>query len=342
MSSKNYLFYLFGASVIAIASSLTACNSTPEATQSVTNPAPTTMAAKTETLPSVVATNTVVCDIAKQIAADTIDLKCLMDAGADPHVYEPKPDDRKAIETAKLVLYSGYNFETSLIKLIEASANNAPKVATSEIAITTPLMTEHDHDEEGKKEDKAEEEADPHVWHNAQIGIKIAQSINKSLIALRPDKAELYNANTAKLVSELQQTDGWIKAQIATIPEASRKLVTTHDALGYYSKAYNIPIEGALGGINTEEQPTAARIKELVKIIKDTGVPTIFAEVTINPKLITAVAKEAGVKVSERELFADGLGEKGSEGETYTSMLISNTRAIVEGLGGKYTPFQVK
>jgi manganese/iron transport system substrate-binding protein len=88
--------------------------------------------------------------------------------------------------------------------------------------------------------------------------------------------------------------------------------------------------------------PTAARIKELVKVIKDAKVPTIFAEITLNPKLITAVAKEAGVKVSERELYADGLGEKGSEGETYTGMLIANTRSIVEGLGGKYTPFQMK
>jgi manganese/iron transport system substrate-binding protein len=339
MTNKIHLSYLFGASVIVIATSLTACNSSPEATQPVTNPAPTTTAAKTEALPQVVATNTVVCDIAKQIAADTIDLKCLMDAGTDSHVYEPKPDDRKAIEAAKLVLYSGYNFETNLIKLIQSSSNLAPKVATSEVAVANPLTFKHDHDE---KENKDKKEADPHVWHDAQNGIKIAQSINKSLIALRPDRTELYKANTAKLVNELTQIDTWIKTQIATIPPAARKLVTTHDALGYYAKAYNIPIEGALGGINTKEQPTTSRLKELVKVIKDTGVPTIFAEITINPKLITTVATEAGVKVAEKELFTDGLGEKGSEGETYTGMLISNTKAIVEGLGGKYTPFQMK
>lgn len=162
------------------------------------------------------------------------------------------------------------------------------------------------------------------------------------MIALRPDQAEFYNAKTSKLVSELEQIDTWIKVQIATIPVSSRKLITTHDALGYYADAYKIPIEGALGGISTEEQPTANRIKELVKVIKDDNVPTIFPEATLNPKLITAVAKEAGVKVSERELYADGLGEKGSDGETYTGMLISNTRAIVEGLGGKYTPFLAK
>jgi manganese/iron transport system substrate-binding protein len=338
MSSKINLSSIFCVGVLAISTSLTACNSTPEATQPISNPTATTTAAKTENLPLVVATSTVLCDLTKQIAGDTINLKCLIDAGLDPHVYEPKPDDRKAIESAKLVLYGGYDFEPSLIKLIQASSNTSPKVAINEVAITNPLMGEHEHDHD----EKTEKEADPHVWNNAQNGIKIAQAINKSLIALRPDQAEFYNANTAKLVSELEQVDTWIKAQIATIPESSRKLITTHDALGYYADAYKIPIEGALTGISTEEQPTAARIKELVKVIKDAKVPTIFAEVTINPKLITAVAKEAGVKVSERELYADGLGEKGSDGETYTGMLISNTRAIVEGLGGKYTPFVAK
>jgi manganese/iron transport system substrate-binding protein len=323
MSGKNHLFYILG-SGLAIATSLNACNSTPEATQPVSNSVPTA--------PQVVATSTVICGLTKQIAEDTIDLKCLIDAGSDPHVYKPKPDDRKAIESAKLVLYGGYNFESALIKLIKASPNTGAKVAVDEIAVPTPQ----------KFEDDGKVVTDPHVWHNAKNGIEIAKTIGKNLTALSPDRTETYTKNTVKIVTELEQLDPWIRTQIATIPTASRKLVTTHDALGYYSKAYNIPLEGALSGITTEEQPTAARIKELVQVIRDAKVPTIFAEVTLNPKLITTVAKEAGVKVSEKELFADGLGEKGSGGETYRGMLISNTKAIVEGLGGKYTPFAMK
>ncbi|MFN9396240.1 MAG: metal ABC transporter solute-binding protein, Zn/Mn family, partial [Pseudanabaena sp.] len=91
-----------------------------------------------------------------------------------------------------------------------------------------------------------------------------------------------------------------------------------------------------------EEQTTPTRIKELVEVIKSSKVPTIFAEVSINPKLINAVAREANVKVSDREIYADGLGAKGSEAETYSKMLIANTKTIVEGLGGKYTPFQLQ
>ncbi|MCA6501855.1 MAG: zinc ABC transporter substrate-binding protein [Pseudanabaena sp. M135S2SP2A07QC] len=352
-SSKGFKMYS-AAVVIAIASSINACTvTTPTAT--TTTPATTTAAttpAKTESLPLVVATNSVACALAKQIAGDTIDLKCLIEAGTDPHLYQPKPDDRKAIDSAKLVLYGGYNFEPSLIKLIKASSNTAPKIAVNEVAVPSPLMSEeghshdHAHDKEEKKDaksdKKAAKEADPHVWNNAQNGIKITQAISKSLSTLRPDHADTYAKNTAKIVSELEQIDVWIKAQIATIPEASRKLITTHDALGYYAQAYGIPVEGALNGISTDEQPTPTRVKELVEVIKTSKVPTIFAEVSINPKLITTVAKEANVKVSDRELYADGLGAKGSEAETYAGMLIANTRTIVKGLGGKYTAFQLK
>ncbi len=112
--------------------------------------------------------------------------------------------------------------------------------------------------------------------------------------------------------------------------------------MGYYSAAYGIPVEGALQGLSTEEKPTAARVKELTDDIKADKVPTIFAEVSANPKLIETVAKEANVKLSTQELFADGLGEVGSQGDTYPKMLVSNTRAIVEGLGGQYVAFQPK
>lgn len=331
MTPKNNLQLSSVVGVALITASLIGCS--PETSQTpVVSPTATETAVRTETLPKVVVTNSVTCGLTKEIAGETIDLQCLIDPGSDPHAYQPKPDDRKSIETAQLILYAGYNFEPSLIKLITATSNPAPKIAVDEIAVPNPQ----------KFEDEGQMVADPHVWHNAKNGIEIAKTISKNLTALRPDKAETYAQNTTRITTEIDRIDTWIKAQIATIPANQRKLVTTHDALGYYSKAYGVPIEGALSGISTEEQPTATRIKELVKVIKQTQVPTIFAEITINPKLIEAVAKEANVKVSERELFADGLGAKGSEGETYAGMLIANTKSIVEGLGGRYTPFAPK
>lgn len=295
---------------------------------------------------NVVATSSVLCDLTQTIAAQTTNLTCLVKAGTDPHVYEPTPEDRKAIEDAQLVLYSGYDFEPSLIKLIKASTNSAAKIAVGEVAVPKPLMGEHEHghEEHAKEEQHTEEEKepDPHVWHDAKHGIQMVKVIQDNLAKAAPENADLYARNAQALTQKLTQIDDWIKSQIASIPSTSRKLITTHDALGYYSAAYSIPVEGALQGLSTDEKPTAARVKELADQIKADKVPTIFAEVSVNPKLIEMVAKEANVKLSQQELFSDGLGEAGSEGDTYPKMLVANTKAIVEGLGGQYTAFQPK
>ncbi|MEB3220246.1 MAG: zinc ABC transporter substrate-binding protein [Nostocales cyanobacterium 94392] len=294
--------------------------------------------------PLVVATTSVLCDLTKQVAAETIDLKCLVDAGSDPHTYQPKPEDRKAIEQAKLVLYGGYDFEPSIIKLVQASSNTAPKVAVHEVAVPKPIIGEahdHDHEEHEGEEKHSEEKApDPHVWHNAQNGVQMVEAIRSNLEKVAPNNAQLYGTNAEKVTGEIKQIDSWIQKTIATIPENQRKLVTTHDALGYYTQAYNIEYEGAIEGLSTEAEPTAARIAELVKQIKQENVPTIFAESTHSPKLIERVAQEANVKVSPYKLYADGLGEPGTDADTYQKMLTANTRAIVEGLGGQYTAFQ--
>ncbi|MDV2991204.1 MAG: Manganese ABC transporter substrate-binding lipoprotein [Chroococcidiopsis sp. SAG 2025] len=288
--------------------------------------------AQKNNLPLVVVTNSVTCGLTQEIAANTIDLKCLIEPGADPHLYQPKPEDSKAIEQAQLILYGGYNFESGLIKLIEATSNPAPKVAVHEIGVPKPQQLEED----------GQTVTDPHVWHNAQNGVRIANAIADSLSKAFPNNAAKYTSNTKQLTGELKQIHTWIKSQIQTIPPGQRKLVTTHDAMGYYANAYGIPIEGALQGISTEERPTAARVAELVKDIRKSGVPTIFAEKTVNPQLIEAVAREANVKVAERKLYADSLGEPGTDGDTYPKMLVANTRTIVEGLEGNYAAFESK
>jgi manganese/iron transport system substrate-binding protein len=319
-------FYSQIVPLIIIVGLLTGCK-TPEDKKSaaITNPTPTSEK------PKVVVTNTIICDLTNQIAAGSIDLVCLLSPGSDPHIYKLTPAARQSIEDAKLVMYGGYNLEPELIKAIRATSNPAAKVAVTEIAVPQPQ----------KFEDDGKSTIDPHVWHNAQNGVKIAEVIEANLEKLVPERAAVYKQNTKKLTSELTQIDVWIRSQVNTIPVANKILVTTHDALGYYSKAYGIPL-ATLGGVSTEEKPNAATAKELIEKIKQTKVPTIYAELTLNPQLITTIAQEAKVKVSDRKLYADGLGEVNSAGATYQQMLISNTRSIVEGLGGKYTPFTVK
>lgn len=305
---------------------LTGCRA--PAVNSNPSQAPTIAVAKN---PKVVVTNTVLCDLTTQIAASTVEVICLLPPGSDPHIYKLTPAARQSIEEAKLLLYGGYNFEPELIKTIKATSNQAPKIAVHEVAVPQPQKMAED----GKST------IDPHVWNNAQNGIKIAQTIAANLAKLVPAQAATYKQNTQKLTTEIGQIDTWIKAQVSTIPAAKKVLFTTHDALGYYSKAYGIPVN-ALEGLSTEEKPNAARAKELVIKIRQAQVPTIFAELTVNPKLIATIAQEAKVKVSAQEIYADGLGEASGVGGTYQKMLISNTRSIVEGLGGKYTAFIAK
>jgi manganese/iron transport system substrate-binding protein len=170
----------------------------------------------------------------------------------------------------------------------------------------------------------------------------MVKAIKNSLIDLSPADKNKLTENADKLIDELQQLHLWIMQQIQTIPPKNRKLITTHDAFQYYGNAYNIAIAGTLIGISTEEKPSAQTVRKLVESVKKTGVPAIFAETTINPALIKTVAEEAGVKLAPTSLYSDSIGVKGSNSDTYIKMMVANTRAIVEALGGKYTPFQLK
>lgn len=335
----------WSAITLMIAVSLVGCSSGNLATNSTA-----TDTTSSSTKPKVVASYSVLCDLAQEIAQDTVDLNCLIDPGQDPHSYQATPEARKGIDTAQLILYGGYQFEPAVIDLVKASNNSVPKVAVDEQAVPKPLMgEEHHHEEEAPAneeagEEHAEEETapDPHVWHDAENGIHMVEVIRDQMQKVAPNHQDLYARNAQQLIDELKQVDTWIQAQIDTIPTQQRKLVTTHDALAYYANAYNLKIEGALQGLSTEEQPTAARVRELAQEVKSAGVPTIFAEVTTSDRVIKTVAREANVKISDQKLYADGLGEKGSLAGSYSGMLTANTCAVVDGLGGQCNPFQAK
>ncbi len=355
--------------IITLALSLTGCGSQPTATTENTpvdaNPNSTVT---TQDLPRVVVTHSVLCDITKEIAQTTVNLDCLIEAGTDPHNYQATPEDKRSIEQAKLILYGGYSFEPGLIKMITASQSPATKVAVSEVAVPNPIKAEehdhsqdqsteakgddHDHDHDHEKEavtgeaESAEKAAghdhgefDPHVWHNAQYGVQMVQVVRDNLKAISPENADRYTTNAANLTKKLQDIDTWIKAQVNTIPTDQKKLVTTHESMGYFAAAYGITLNGALQGISTEEQPTATRVAALVEDIKATKVPTVFPEANVNPGLMQVVAKEAQVKVADTPIFGDGLGAPETPGNTYVNLLTSNTCTIVNGLGGKCTPF---
>lgn len=279
--------------------------------------------------PRVIATSTILEDLTAAIATEEIQLTGILEPGADPHVYEPVPADSRALEEADLIFYNGYNLEPGLITLIQAAGVKAEKVAVAEVV--PPLQL---------RKDQRQTVPDPHVWGDVQNVIRMVQVIRDRLIEQSPEEAAELRQNAAQLIAQLEALDTWIRQQVATIPPAQRKLVTTHDAFQYYGQAYGLEIVGTLIGISTEEQPSARTTQQLIEAIKAADIPTIFAETTINPTLIRTVAEEAGVNLASQPLYSDSIGAAGSGADSYIQMMVVNTRTIVEALGGQYEPFQ--
>jgi manganese/iron transport system substrate-binding protein len=279
--------------------------------------------------PNVVTTSTIITDWTEQVGGEEIKVTGILDPGTDPHVYEPVPADSRAIAQADLILYNGYNLEPELIKVIKGTG-----VSEKKTFAVAEVITPFDYESEGQRV------PDPHVWGDVENAIKIVNAVRDRLIELFPEEEAEFRENAAEYTAKLKQLDSWIIQQIQTIPPDQRQLVTTHDAFQYYARAYGLEVTGTLIGISTEEQPSAQTVKNLSNAVKESNVPAIFAETTINPTLIKTVANEAGVKLAEQELYSDSIGAPNSDANSYMGMQVVNTRAIVKALGGNYTSFQ--
>lgn len=329
------LLKVWSIAVSALLVSLTGCtqpatNTSTSTSTTTSTSEPSASAPAAGKKPKVVASYSVPCHLVQEIAKDKVDLTCLVAPDQDPHTYEAKPSDKKAIEQADLVLFGGLNFEPTVIDLVQATKTPAPKLALNELATPNPLFVE----EEGKKE------PDPHVWHDAKNTIRMVKIIQENLAKIDPEDAAEYTKNATALETQLKALDEWVPKQIATIPAAKRRLVTTHDAMGYYARAYGLKVEGTLLGVSTDEAASASKVKSLSKSVKATGIPVIFAELTANDKILSTVAKEAGVKISSEPLLADGLGATGTPAGTFMGMMEGNTCNIAKNLGGQCTPLK--
>ena len=279
-------------------------------------------------LPIVVATNSVICDLTKQVAGNTINLICLIPPGMNPLTYKPIPEDSRVIESADLVLYHGYNFEPGLMKIIKSTTNtnSYPKIAVGQSAIKNPI--------------KIKQIIEPHIWHNPNNTIKMIEIINNNLIKLAPNNKNIYSKNTKKVIQEMNQIDNWIKKRLDTIPAKNRKLITANAAMIYYVKAYNIPYSVNLANIKNMQKLTYTEVENFAMDIQKANVPTIFPDTATNSNLLESLATAANVKVFQRPLYIHGLGAAGTDGDTYQKMMAANTRIIVEGLGGTYLKFE--
>lgn len=295
------------------------------------------------------ATFSIIADFVQNVAGDKVALITLVGPETDSHDYEPTPSDAAKLADAQLIFENGLMFESWLDRLYEASGSRARRIVLSEGIDPRPFghtHDEHDHEhgaesKEGHShdEEKAGEHAhehgefDPHVWQDVRNAIQMVRNIAQALSEADPANADFYAANAEAYIAQLEALDEEIVGLVERIPQERRKLVTSHEALGYFADRYGFEMVGAVLGTMAAEarEPSAQDFAKLAEAVKAEGVNVVFLENVTNPQAVERLAKEAGIAIGP-SLYTDALGAPGSPGATYIDMMRFNARAIVEAL----------
>ncbi|MDN3354067.1 metal ABC transporter substrate-binding protein [Actinomadura sp. DC4] len=274
----------------------------------------------------VVATTTQVADFARNVGGDHVTVTQILKPNVDPHDYEPSPADVQAIAEADVVVESGVHLEKWLDQTIASAGFHGTLVDSSKgVAVRRGNGT----DEEAA--------GDPHIWHDPENAEIMNRNIAAAFSAKDAGDKAAFGANLTAYTGRLQRLDAWIARQIDTIPADRRKLVTNHDAFGYYVDRYHLTFVGSIiPSFDTSAELSGKRLTTLVAKIKATGVKAIFSESSLPPKTAEAIGREAGVAVEagDDSLYGDTLGPAGSAGATYLGMERHNTTTIVDALEG--------
>jgi zinc/manganese transport system substrate-binding protein len=288
---------------------------------------------------SVIATTSQIGALVQEIAGDQVELHTLMGPGVDAHDYEVTPDDIRTMSEADLVLRNGLGLDDFLDDSIEAAGGDADVVTVTEGVdlLEGGATDEHADEEEGEHEDEEEGheeehddhgEYDPHVWHDPANAKVMVDNVAAALSTVDDSPAETFQENADAYKAVLDETDAEIQAMIDEIPAENRKLVTNHDAFGYFIQAYDLEFVGAvIPSTSTDAEPSAQQIAELSELIERENVQAIFAESSIDEQL----AADTSVEIVYG-LYSDSLGEAGSGADTIHGMLLANATLISEAL----------
>lgn len=270
---------------------------------------------------AVVATTPQAAEFVREVGGERVAVTQILAPNADPHEYEPRPSDAEALADADLVIRSGGDLDEWLDQLIEGSGTDAPQ-----LTLIDAVETRTDDGEE-----------DPHWWQDPRNAVRAVAAVRAELESVDPDGAADYRSAAAAYEDRLVRLDREIARCIDSVPPADRKLVTSHDALGYFADRYGIEVIGAtIPSLSTQAQPSAGETAELVELIRSTGVRTIFPEAGVSQDLERAIADQAGASVGG-ELWADTLGPEGSAAATYAGAQQSNADELVRGFTGGET-----
>jgi zinc/manganese transport system substrate-binding protein len=264
---------------------------------------------------NIVTSFSILGDFAKNVGGDRVEVATLVGANGDVHVYAPAPADAKKIAEAKLVIINGLGLEGWLPRLVQSSGSKA-KIVTATDGIAPRVLGMAD---------------DPHAWQSVANAKVYVANIRDALVAADPADEAVFRANADGYLARLDGFDHEVRAAMAQIPPDHRKVISTHDAFGYFGAAYGVEFVAPLG-VSTDSEPSARDIAGIITQIRTAKIPAVFLENITDPRLMQRIAAETGARVGGT-LYSDSLtGEKG-EAPTYIDMVRHNIKALTDALG---------
>jgi zinc/manganese transport system substrate-binding protein len=263
---------------------------------------------------NVVASFSIIGDLVRNVGGDNVRVTTLVGPDSDAHVYAPTPADARTIAAAKLIFVNGLGFEGWLPRLVQSSGSKA-KIVTVSNGIS-PL--------------RLGSAADPHAWQSVTNAKVYVANINLALSAADPASAEQFMRNTQAYIEKLDALDREVRDAVAKFPPDRRKVISTHNAFGYFAASYGIEFIAPLG-VSTESEPSARDIARIITQIRSAKIPAVFLENITDPRMMGRIAAETGAKVGGT-LYSDSLtGEKG-DSPTYIAMVRHNIKALTSAL----------
>jgi zinc/manganese transport system substrate-binding protein len=268
----------------------------------------------------VVATFSILGDLARNVGGDRADIATLVGPNGDAHVYSPSPADAKKIADAKIVIVNGLGFEGWISRLVKASGSKVPVVVASKGVKPRLMEGGHGHDHD----------SDPHAWQSVANVKTYVANIRDALVAADPAGKATYEANATAYLGKLDALDQEVRDTVAKIPAERRRIITTHDAFGYFKQAYAVEFV-APQGVSTESEASAKDVAKIITQVRRQKIPAVFMENVSDPRLLKQISDETGAKVGGT-LYSDALTDANGPAPTYIEMIRHNARTLSAAL----------